>query len=160
MLSLRGIPGIYLHSLTATPNDLKAVKETGINRRINRRKWEIKELEAHLDDPVVNFVFGTYARILRRRSDHPAFHPDAGQRVYDVDPELFVHDRTSRDGEERILCCYNFTSGEKRIHNGELSGLLQGGKKAYDILSGKTLSLARKDLVLEPYQARWLVIRD
>lgn len=160
MLSQRGIPGVYLHSLTATPNYTKGVEETGINRRINRRKWDLDELEEHLDGPVSKFVFETYLQMLRRRASHPAFHPDAEQHVLDIDPELFVHSRISVNKDEVIFCVYNFTAKEKTITNPATTPLLQKTKKFYDILSGKTHGSGKKGLKLAPYQAMWLVPRN
>ena len=50
-LAMRGIPALYFHSFTATPNYQEGVKDTGHNRTINRRKWKADELDALLDDP-------------------------------------------------------------------------------------------------------------
>src|SRR6185369_9720841 len=38
MLALRGLPGIYFHSLFGSRNDRAAALSSGINRRINRQK--------------------------------------------------------------------------------------------------------------------------
>src|SRR5690606_2834467 len=51
MLALEGIPAFYIHSLLATENDHERVKHTGRARSINRRQWQIKTLEALLDNP-------------------------------------------------------------------------------------------------------------
>ncbi|MDZ7827088.1 MAG: hypothetical protein U5R48_15005 [Gammaproteobacteria bacterium] len=45
MLSLQGIPALYLHSLLATSNDLDGVERTGRLRSINRRRWQLEELD-------------------------------------------------------------------------------------------------------------------
>ena len=159
MLSLRGVPGVYLHSLTATPNDIEGVEATGINRRINRRKWQLDELESHLEDELSKRVFETYLQMLRRRSRHPAFHPDAEQHVFDLDPGLFVHSRVSVDRDETIFCIYNFTAEEQTITNPMDSELLKQTKKFYDILAGRTHGNGKKGIKLAPYQALWLVPR-
>ena len=49
-LVLKGIPAVYFHSLTATPNDVEGVKRTGRARSINRQKWSQGELEDALKD--------------------------------------------------------------------------------------------------------------
>ena len=159
MLSLRGIPGIYFHSLVATENDLKGVGTTGINRRINRHKYELDELNQHLGEGTAKTVFERYLKMLRRRSNHPAFHPDAEQIVYDVDPELFVHCRISTDREEVIFCIYNFSDKEKKITNPASSDLLKRTKNFYDILNARTHGSGKKGIKLAPYQAMWLVPR-
>lgn len=160
MLSLRGIPGVYLHSLTATPNYHEGVEATGINRRINRRKWQTEELSDHLGDEMNKATFRSYLKMLRKRSSHPAFHPDAEQHVFDVDPELFVHSRISIDRNEVIFCIYNFSDQVKTITNPMDSELLKNTKHFYDILTSRKLGSGKKGLKLEPYQALWLVPRS
>lgn len=159
MLSLRGIPGVYIHSLTATPNYHEGVEATGINRRINRRKWDLPELGEHLETETTQLIFDTYLKMLRRRASHPAFHPDAEQHVFDIDPELFVHSRISVNRDETIFCIYNFTDKEKQIKNPMDTELLKKTKNFYDILSGRTLGSGKKGLKVAPYQAMWLVPR-
>ena len=53
-LAMKGIPAVYFHSLCGTPNYDKGVKETGQNRRINRRKWDRQELNHLLNDQEKN----------------------------------------------------------------------------------------------------------
>lgn len=160
MLSLRGIPGVYLHSLLATPNDTEAVEQTGINRRINRRKWPVEELQTHLSDELPQFVFQTYLQMLRRRSAQPAFHPDAPQQVFDIDPEIFAHNRVSLNGDQTIVCLYNFTAASKSLGVESIRALDLPAGDAYDILSGRAQPIeSSKPFVLEPYQALWLTVR-
>ncbi|MFA7256388.1 MAG: sugar phosphorylase, partial [Kiritimatiellales bacterium] len=49
LLGLKGIPGIYFHSLTATPNDQDGFKASGRVRSLNRKKWNADELEILLN---------------------------------------------------------------------------------------------------------------
>ncbi len=42
LLSMLGVPAIYYHTLLGSKNYIKGVEETGINRRINREKWQRK----------------------------------------------------------------------------------------------------------------------
>lgn len=158
-LSLRGIPGIYIHSLTATPNDLEGVDASGHNRAINRRKWSLSELTDHLRQAGPREVFDKYLKLLRKRTAHSAFHPDAEQIVYDVDLELFVHCRISMNRDEVIFCIYNMTAKEKTITNPANSPLLKQTKNFYDIISGRTLGSGRKGIRLAAYQVMWLVPR-
>lgn len=158
-LSLRGVPGIYFHSLTATPNYEEGVAATGQNRTINRRKWERAELEQHLGQGAAKVVFSRYLKMLQRRASHPAFHPDAEQIVYDVDPELFVHCRISQQRDEIIFCIFNCTDQEKKVTNPASSELLRRTKGFYDILGSRTYGSGKKGIKLAPYQVMWLVPR-
>ena len=50
MMSLEGIPAFYIHSLLATPNDYEGLQDTKRYRSINRKSWDLAELEEHLKD--------------------------------------------------------------------------------------------------------------
>lgn len=105
MLSLRGIPGIYFHSLVGTFNDEESVARTGHNRSINRRKFEDSALRRRLQDEqgLQRMVLDGYRRMLKIRTGQLAFHPDAEQHVIASghDPVISFA-RTSRDGTQRI----------------------------------------------------------
>ena len=50
VLSIRGVPAVYVHALTATPNAVELAERTGQPRSLNRGIWEEDELNAVLDD--------------------------------------------------------------------------------------------------------------
>jgi sucrose phosphorylase len=158
-LSMRGVPGIYFHSLTATSNYTEGVEETGENRTINRRKWELPELKAHLKEGVGKLVFNRYTRMLRRRTEHPAFHPDAPQEVFEIDTDLFVHKRTSLDGEENVFCIFNLTDQAKQVKELCPDPTFKKAKTFYDILRAREIKAAARGFTINPYQALWLVSR-
>jgi glycosidase len=156
-LSLRGVPGIYFHSLMATENDSAAVEDSGDNRRINRQKWQWDALQQHLGEAVPSTVFSIYLQMLRRRAKYPAFHPDAEQTVYDVEPEFFIHSRTALNHKETVCCIYNFSATAKCIQNPVVCSLLPQSKQFYDILSARIYQLNQSQIQLAAYQALWLV---
>lgn len=159
-LSLRGVPGIYIHSLFGTENYDEGVEETGQNRTINRRKWELPELKDHLKAGVGKLVFNRYLRMLRRRTEYPAFHPDAAQEVYNINSGLFVHKRTSLDGEQMILCVFNLTNKEKTIKKLCPDDSFNSAGKFYDILRAREFTPGKRGFSIKPYQALWLVPRS
>jgi glycosidase len=108
-LSLKGIPAVYLHSLTATGNDAEGVERTGMTRAINRRKWDRGELEGLIANPdsATGQVFARYRALLALRRAQPAFHPDADQRLLRLDDRLFCCERTAPQGQQRILVLAN-----------------------------------------------------
>jgi sucrose phosphorylase len=158
-LSLRGIPGVYIHSLTGTENYQEGVEDTGQNRTINRRKWAVDDLKKHLKEGVGKLVFTRYLRMLRRRTEHPAFHPDAVQEVFDVDPGLFVHKRTSTDGEEKIFCVFNLTAQEKTLKQLCPDADFVAASRFFDVLRAREVAAGKRGFSLKPYQAMWLVAR-
>ncbi len=77
MLSLRGVPAIYFHSLFGSRNWKEGVDLYKYNRAINREKLDRHELELQLADPASlrSQVFDLHRRLLDRRSASAAFHP-------------------------------------------------------------------------------------
>ncbi len=159
VLSLRGIPTIYIHALMATPNYLEGMEATGQNRTINRKKWEVTELNALLEDETTaqSRVFQGLVRLLRRRSNYKAFHPDGEQRVLEMGNSFFVVLRRSPDRTETILCIFNFSGERQIIKNPQDTEMARKIKSFYDIVSGKTFGSGKKGITLEPYQFLWLV---
>lgn len=156
MLSLRGIPGIYIHSLTATPNDLHNVERTGRTRSINRHQWELSELQTLLDDPRSNQtrVFDAYRRLIRIRRQHPAFHPEAPQQVLVLADTQFALIRQSLDGTEAILAIHNMTAHPQPIGSVEKIPMVFM-ERALDLISGAELTHL-ETFELQPYQCLWL----
>ena len=110
MLALRGMPGVYFHSLVGTTNDLDGVERSGRNRTINRRKFESDELRRLVSDDgsLQRRIFDGYRRMLAVRTAQPAFHPDADQAVLETGHRSVVAFlRTSTDRPQRILVLAN-----------------------------------------------------
>ena len=155
MLALRGIPGVYFHSLVGTPNDYAGVQDTGRARSINRRKFRRDELNDRLSDSaaIEKQVFDGYRRLLTMRIEQPAFHPDADQTFVDVgSPAVIAFLRSSCDGQQRILAVTNVTSQSATLR---ISNCVDspGGR---DLLSGSNTEVCGGDLTLQPFATAWL----
>ena len=111
MLSLRGLPGIYIHSLLGSRNWKEGVALTGKERTINRQKLNLDELEKALHSPgsLRAKVFKGYGKLLVERSKSAAFHPQGAQRILNFGKGIFAVLRISPDGRERMLCLHNVT---------------------------------------------------
>ena len=157
-LAMRGIPAVYFHSICATSNDLKGVKETGRNRTINRKKWEGAELEKLLEEKEGQAlrVFEWYTRILRRRAACPVFHPDAPQEILDFGTSIFALERVSLDGDQVVLCLFNFQGKDTEVPESERLRALFLNGKARDLISGAEIVFQEGEFALRPYQALWL----
>jgi len=91
LLALAGLPAVYFHALLGTPSWHRGFRESGIKRRLNRRKFALAELKSALADPGHR-----YARVLAgMKALFAAVHADplAGHRVLEVDPRLFAAER-------------------------------------------------------------------
>ncbi|MEM7384554.1 MAG: alpha-amylase family glycosyl hydrolase [Verrucomicrobiota bacterium] len=161
MLALRGMPAVYFHSLVGTPNDLGGVEEKGYARAINRKKWKLEDLEKVVNDLESDEgrIFNAYQSMLRRRANHPAFHPEASQKILDWGHALFVIRRRSRDGNESILCLFNFTRNLQPLSTEQIHADLGTDpattEKLRNILTGLYVDI-KTGLTLNPFEAIWL----
>ena len=139
MLAVKGIPGIYFHSLFGTENDIEAARESQIPRRINRRKFDVNELQQRLEQSgsVPQRVFERYQHLLEIRRSQIAFHPDSAQKVID-DPneQLLIFQRLDPPSGQQVTVVANFSSAEQRV---ELNRLPEASVKL-DLISGKSVT--------------------
>lgn len=159
MLSLAGVPGIYIHSLFGSHNCLDCFKDTGRARSLNREKFDLAALEAELADPATlkSKVFTGYRQLLRLRRKQPAFHPTAGQIVLDLGCPAFAMLRTTQDNTQRILCLVNVSGANHVVRREKLHAVGLEGRTATDLITGFSYPMSG-DLPLKPFQAAWLTI--
>lgn len=145
MLSLAGVPAIYIHSLLGSHNDIEGMQQTGHNRTINRAKLQLEALETELrrKNSFRAAVFEGYLHLIKTRIKHTAFHPNASQQALDLGNEAVFALLRQADGE-RILCLYNVTSTPQKI---------QPGFSGTDVLTGK---FVENQILLAPYQILWV----
>ena len=117
LLSLAGVPGIYVHSLLGSRNCQRCYQETGRARSLNREKFPLAEIEALLADKTSHQhqVFDGYRRMLVVRRQHGAFHPFAGQQILHLNRAVFAVLRVSSSGDEHILCLSNVSAESQRV---------------------------------------------
>ncbi len=108
LLSVVGVPGIYLHSLVGSAPDYDGMVSSGINRRINREVLNADVLADQLrHDPRRRAVIDGVLHMLRTRREHPAFSPFAPQQVLTLNSRIFAVRRGT--GAESVLCLTNVT---------------------------------------------------
>jgi len=153
MLGMRGIPGIYFHSLTGGRNDRKGAVETGMKRRVNRGRWKDEELRNLLAAPesLSATIYNKYTKLLRTRAGMAAFHPDALQEVLEAADGLFVFRRLPTVGIP-LFCIHNITGRKQSLDLQALDRELRA-KVFKDHISGKECT---PEVELEPYQCLWL----
>lgn len=155
VMSLEGIPAFYIHSLLATPNDHNSVVKRGMNRAINRHRWDYNDLRAKLAQPDTDHAVvleGLRAR-LRVRQEQAAFHPNATQfTIYTGDDRVFGLWRQSLDRQQSIFALHNVSGETVEIPALRLN--LIGEEAWTDLLSGDAVS--DETVTLAPYQCRWI----
>ncbi|MFT7287642.1 MAG: sucrose phosphorylase [Halieaceae bacterium] len=154
VLALEGIPGIYLHSLLGTRNDVARVERTGQNRGINRHQWQLQDLEARLADSQSDHaqVFGELMRLLSIRQCQAAFHPNATQFTLHLGSRLFGFWRQSADRRQSVFCVSNISNEAQSLQLGDIN--LIESENWSDLISGEDCS--GQSMLLAPYQSVWI----
>ncbi len=146
MLSMPGVPGIYYHSLLGSENDRDAAIESGINRRINRKKLDYDTLVGELASAssLRNHIYADYAKLLKIRRAHTVFNPFAPAEYKAID-SLFIISRSN--GGKTFYGLHNFSDLDIRIK--ALS------KNVVDLLTDK--ALAEEYWTIRPFEFKWLL---
>ncbi|GMT46598.1 MAG: sucrose phosphorylase [bacterium] len=109
MLALKGVPGIYIHSLLGSGNYYRGVRETGIKRMINREKIPVDVIDRTLSDvsSLRSRVFSGYLHLLNVRKKISSFNPAGTREVLNIDKRLLTIVRQYRD--KAVLVVINVT---------------------------------------------------
>ena len=104
-LVLQGVPGIYLHGLIGTRNDIEAVLATKSKRDINRTVIDSKLITEALKDPFskISRINRELGRLITIRTKQPGFHPNGDQHVLMISPDIFAVLRISPGGGQQGL---------------------------------------------------------
>ncbi|WP_372774814.1 sugar phosphorylase [Mangrovibacterium sp.] len=153
MLSLQGVPAFYFLNLFGIPNDNEGLEKTGVNRSINRRKFELDELTDLLQD---NSQHATILAELNQRTgirrNTVAFSPETQQLVIDLGNEFFCLLRKTDRMEESVVCLFNLTNKKQEV-------VLPAGLMEFcrDMLTWDLLN--PECIEMKPYQSLWLRTR-
>ncbi|ARI76384.1 sugar phosphorylase [Halobacillus mangrovi] len=157
LLSVKGVPGIYIHSLLGSENDQKGVEETGRNRSINREKLSAEDLEQELktEGSLRERIFSGCMDRIEKRKAEKAFHPNADQKVLFIDDRLFAITRTNEETGEKLVAIINTSEQQIEVPGDSLQKELRhNGFK--DVINESTYSSELTTITVEPYQAMWL----
>ena len=170
-LILKGVPGIYLHGLIGTSNDVDSVIKTKSKRDINRQIIEETTLDRDLKLPSSKLSQLTKAlgRLLEIRVRQKAFHPQGKQHIFNFSPQCFVVLRISPDGTEHILTITNVSNQICQLEiplaklqlNNSQSTFNKNSENNYwyDLIGNRGWRVQQQKifLVLHPYDVIWLV---
>ncbi|MEH6584380.1 MAG: sugar phosphorylase [Halioglobus sp.] len=156
MFGVEGIPGIYLHSLLGTGNDLDRVKHTGHNRAINRHQWDFEILQNALDDEssIHSVIFEGLNTLLTLRRLQPAFHPNATQFTLQLGSAIFGFWRQSIDRKQSIFCVHNISASPQWLALSDIN--LIETESWTDLISAVSFKGVDQTVELQPYQSLWI----
>jgi glucosylglycerate phosphorylase len=147
LLTLPGVPAIYIQSMLGSRNDYEGANRTGMNRSINRQKYQLSDIEAeiNLPDSLRGQVFRELTEIIKIRKGEPLFHPNNAMEVLDLGKKVFAFKRTN-DLNEAIFVIHNVANETVEC---DLSG------EFINIISGKKIE-SDQPVSLNPYEFLWL----
>jgi len=164
MLSLAGVPGIYIHSLFGSRNCISCVNDTGRARSINREKFDFDELRTRLDDHnnIHTKVFLGYKELLKIRRNQAAFHPGAPQQVLESNQQVFTILRSDLNQKTHILCLVNISPEHQDVMIDLISLGIQKVDSLLDLLDDKSYisDKGKITLVMEGFQVMWLLVEN
>ncbi|MFC2108948.1 sugar phosphorylase [Bacteroidota bacterium] len=154
VLAMPGVPGVYFHSLVGSRNYHDGVKHSGVNRTINREKYNIDWLEKELasQGTLAKKMLDSYKRLISIRINEAAFNPFGKFEFLDLGTSLFAVDQHCINNKERVLAIHNFSSEEVTCELPENVIF-----PLTDILAlSSAEKLASKSITLKPFQMMWL----
>ncbi|WP_079476287.1 alpha-amylase family glycosyl hydrolase [Marinococcus halophilus] len=157
LLSMAGVPGIYIHSLFGSRNYHQGVEETGRFRTINREKMDRQTLEKELHDSesLRYQVFSQFKRLIDLRTNETAFHPNSPQEVLFLNDQVFALRRTNKDHpNEQILALVNVSDKEQEI----VTDAPAAQAAVKNLITGQHLEVNNNKIKmrLKPYEAAWI----
>lgn len=142
LLSLKGVPAIYIHSLIGSRNWIEGVKLNNSNRSINREKIDFDKLEQQIsnESSLRSKIINEYKKLLNLRKNNKCFSPLANQEIIEnLDKQIFSLKRSIDN--ESIICLTNVSDD-----------FIQTPYKDYKLLDNNIF-----DGILKPYQVAWLI---
>jgi glucosylglycerate phosphorylase len=105
ILTARGVPGIYIHSLLGSRNYYVGVKKEGIKRSINRERLNYNILEKQIlnANSFRRKVFKGYKELLLQRQKIKALSPYTNETIISSDRRLLILER------DKLIIIINFS---------------------------------------------------
>lgn len=158
-LVLKGVPGIYLPSITGSQVAPMEASEITEARAINRRNFsERAMIEALMDpDSLAYRIASRFRQLAEHRVAIPALHPGARQKVLPTEGAVFPVWRKSLDGMSVLLSLVNVT-GQPAYTDIPCSLLEAENHRWRDRLTGSRFECSggRLSVTLPPYGVMWL----
>ncbi len=156
MLGLDGIPAFYINSLLASGNDYEKYKATHHKRSLNRKQWDIDELESQLFEVVLSSskVFYELKRIIGLRVKQSAFHPNSAQYTFHLGDKIFGFWRQSMNRDQSIFAIHNITNTTQELFLSNLNLICTDNW--VDLISWDIVDTSKDKYVLQPYQCLWI----
>ena len=147
LLTLPGVPAVYIQSVLGSRNDYDGVSKTGMNRSINRQKYNLTEIEQELanSDSLRSKVFSELTTIIQSRKNEALFHPNAAMEVIDLGEKVFAFKRVNQHNDS-LFILNNLTNETVKCGiTGRYINIVNGDKVEF-----------HEELMVKPYEFMWL----
>ena len=154
-LSFGGIPLLYLGDELGTLNDYSFAADpakAGDSRWVHRSRLDLEQAAERQGPQITGRIFGEMQRLIRLRTQHPAFAGPDTEVINIGNDQVFAFVR--RHGGEPVLVMSNFSEQEQRVASNQVR-LYALDYTLADLVSDETLTLG-DDLALAPYRSIWL----
>ncbi|MFA8449527.1 MAG: sugar phosphorylase [Bacteroidales bacterium] len=152
MMTLKGIPAFYIHSILGTKNDWEKYKKTQANRSLNRKSWQKQDLLQHLNSE--SKVFNTLINRIQIRKSIKEFNPNTKQEIiFTSNNKLLIIKRYHKDKKQQLIAIFNFSKQRQQLPKELLSTLhLPIKDEISQVIYYNTKHLE----IIFPYQCSWL----
>ncbi len=149
LLTLPGVPAIYIQSVLGSRNDYEGVAATGENRAINRQKFPYSQICREMTDSqsLRRQIYEGIKEMSLVRKNESVFHPDATMTVLPSSDDVFAFSRTYESQEAVLL--HNFAPEPVGV-------LLEKGRYTDLINSDVIVADGVSEIRLKPYGYLWL----
>lgn len=149
IMSLKGIPAFYFSSLFAEENDIVGYLDSGIQRRVNRKKFDFNQLEARLQDatPAAE-TFKWFNLALERKASLEVFNRDAQQTVELLADSLIKIERY--EGDKRVWAIFNFGDSAVKYARPEIA--------TGSVVFSQSCQKLNEQLEFSPYSFVWIEV--
>ncbi|MBC1481870.1 sugar phosphorylase [Listeria sp. FSL L7-1558] len=112
LMAIPGVPAVYIQSILGSRNDTAGALKTGQNRSINRKKYDLAEITAELEEngSLRKETYEALTKLINVRKMESLFHPEIEMEVIDSPAELFVIKRSA--GTESLILIHNLSEKE------------------------------------------------
>ncbi|PCH13718.1 alpha-amylase family glycosyl hydrolase [Streptococcus parauberis] len=141
LLSFIGVPAIYYHSIFGSKNDVEGMIESGINRRINRKKLEINTLFSELEnDSFRDTIYNGITEMLALRKNYSAFNPYGNQNILDFGEKIVAIEREYEG--QKVIALINISNETVKCN-----------QSGFDVITNNEFNQE-----LNPYQYAWITV--
>ncbi|HHE65222.1 MAG TPA: sugar phosphorylase, partial [Bacteroidetes bacterium] len=156
LLSIKGIAGVYIHSLFGSDNCYQCLKKTNHARSLNRKKFswqEFQDLIEGVGHDRQYRIFNNMKKIMRLRLKYSCLGQNGKQKVITAQEEIFIVRRS--DDCSTIYCMANLSDAEKELE------MDFGASNMLDIISDKEYNSENGiyKILFDPYQYIWMKIQ-